>query len=140
VLRSNKLALTEKNATLKSAIRGFVMSMKHIARALMIVVTMATFGATSVLAEDCGPGMMGCGRQGMKGRGMMDKGMQERRKLMDKKMQELHQHQKLMEGVKDTDQMMAEMRKQMEMITDMMEEIMRQQGGSMGGSQAMPEH
>lgn len=54
--------------------------------------------------------------------------------------------QKMMEGLKDRDQLMVEMRKQMQMMTDMMEELMRQQGSAtdgspgMGGSQGMPDH
>jgi uncharacterized protein YhaN len=107
------------------------MSTKHFIQTMVVVATIATFGSAPVLAQKHGPGMMG---------GMTDKEMQEHQKMMDKKMQELHQHQKMMEGIKDRDQMMTEMRKHMQMMTDMMEEMTRQQGGAPGGSEGMPEH
>ncbi|GLI95157.1 hypothetical protein [Methylocystis echinoides] len=116
------------------------MSINRIARTAMFIAALAPFGAAPALAEDCGPGMMGCGKQGMKGAGMRDKGKHEQQMQMDKKMQELHQHQKMMEGIKDTDQMLAEMKKQMEMMTDVMDELAKQQSGGMGGSQPMSEH
>jgi hypothetical protein len=114
---------------------------KQIARALMIIAALAPFGVARALAEDCGPGMMGCGRRGMKG-AVRDMGKHEQQMQMDKKIQELHQHQKMMEGIKDTDQMLTAMKKQMQMMTDMMEEISKRQNqnGATGGSQPMPEH
>lgn len=116
------------------------MTVKQIARTLTIIAALAPFGAAPALAEDCDSGMMGCGKQGMKGAGMRDKGKHDQQMPMDQKMQQLHQHQKMMEGIKDTDQMLAEMKKQMEMMTDMIDELAKQKSGAMGGSQPMMEH
>jgi hypothetical protein len=121
------------------------MSTKRFMQIMVVMAAFASFGPAPVFAEEMGcPGCQGMtGRDHMGGmgrrRGMMGKDM------MDKKMQELQHHEKMMEGVKDRDQLIAEMKKHMQMMTNMMEDMMRQPESAPRGSEgtpdrAMPEH
>ena len=71
--------------------------------------------ASAVLLGTAGAEMMGMGK-GMGGQ-MKGMGSQE----MQKKMEEIHHHSKMMEGMKDQKQLMGEMRKHMKMTDEMME-------------------
>ena len=116
---------------------------------MLLVATVIAFGSAPVLAQGMGPGMMeqGHGMGGMGHEQKGDKGGTSQHGMpgmdsmgMQMKMQELQQHEKMMEGIKDQNQMMTEMRKHMQMMTDMMEEMMHQQGGATGSSAGAAEH
>jgi hypothetical protein len=118
--------------------------MKRFLPIMLLVATIITFGSMLVFAEDMGSGTMGKG-QGMGG--MSQHGMHGTDSMaMDKKMQELQQHEKMMEGIEDPKQMMTEMKKHMQMMGDMMGANCCKLGGMSGkpeatsGSGSMSEH
>lgn len=108
------------------------MSTKRFMQIMVVLAAFVAFGPAPVLAQ----GMMGQDHMGgMRQRhGMMGKGM------MDKKMQELQNHEKMMEGIKDRDQLIAEMKKHMQMMTNMMEDMTRLQESAPRGSEGTPDH
>jgi len=106
---------------------------------MAVAATIVTLGSAPVLAQEEGQGMMG---QGHRIGGMEPQGGMESTDTMNIKMQELRQHEKMMEGIKNKNQhqMMTEMRKHMQMMTDMMEGMRCQQGGAGCGSGGTPDH
>lgn len=108
--------------------------MKRFLPIMLFVATIIIFGSVLVFAEDMGSGTMGKD-QGMDG--MSQHGMQGMDSMaMDKKMQELEQHEKMMDGIEDPKQMMTEMKKHMQMMGDMMGANCCKLGGMSGKSDA----
>ena len=114
--------------------------MKRFMQIMVIVAIVIVFGFTPLLAQEMGQGQKGMG-------GMSQHGMQGMDSMaMDKKMQELQQHEKMMEGIEDQKQLMVEMKKHMQMMTDMMGGACCKLGGMSGkpgatsGSGGMSEH
>ncbi|NOT58450.1 MAG: hypothetical protein HOP18_27970 [Deltaproteobacteria bacterium] len=113
--------------------------MKRFPRIMLLVTTLIAFGSVFAFAED---DMMKQGMGGMAQHEMMGKDSM----AMDKKMQELQQHEKMMEGIEDPKQMMTEMKKHMQMMGDMMGANCCKLGGMSGkpaatsGSGSMSEH
>ena len=128
--------------------------MKRFLQVMLLVATIMAFGSVLVFAEDMGSGTMEKGHgmggmgQGQKSMGGMSQhGMQGMDSMAtDKKMQELQQHEKMMEGIEDPKQMMTEMKKHMQMMGDMMGANCCKLGGMSGkpdttsGSGGMSEH
>lgn len=102
----------------------------------LLVMGLAVGATLPALAEDDMP--MGGGAMGMGGGDGQAPAAATNNAEMQRRMDDLHHHSMIMDGIQDTKKLLDEMRKHMKMLDDTMAEMVRGQSGAGGmGSQPM---